>query len=457
MFQHRHKQVSKDEFQRLSKQGCRSLRRFHPEQKPCDSWLRDGTHLHSLVVKLCKIQGRQEPSFKNIFETLSFFDEIEGYVPNIKNLNIRLVVDKKMKQRTKKAGESRTKKHRVFRHTFRYEVKEGKKNPSEQWRKSNINIQSPFRSSKNFRILCEVYGIMKGRLDTCRTQSVVSHCAVFRRMGLLNHYLNEREVNQCDHKTMMYIDYIRNLRSTPQIKCYPDEYAQELLKDLKKSKTTDWFLVFQNYCSTEIMRKIPFGSLYEMDSRICYYLKYIIQCLDIQWNKGVMIQANRNYSFTKRQVHYDTSSYPPRKTFKRIRNPNVPKDKEKGINYWAYNHLSGAYNYLMEYLVAIRTVTSENSLLGLARKNQMDSYVYLPQFKKKKHSQFQNRQYFEQLRKFHKYFARRNYICRRGPWVSSTLKNNDKLENMINKFITKCRQENPLFDEDLFRQRLMMD
>ena len=142
MFPHQYKQVSKDEFQRLSNKGCRSRKRFHPEQRPCDSWLREGTHLHSLVVKLCKIWGTQEPSFKDIFETLSFFDEIEGYVPNIKNLNIRLVVDKKMKQRTKKARDTYTKKHRVFRHTFRYEVKEGKKNPSEQWRKSNINIQS---------------------------------------------------------------------------------------------------------------------------------------------------------------------------------------------------------------------------------------------------------------------------------------------------------------------------
>ena len=457
MFPHRLKQVSKDEFQRLSKQGCRSLRRFHPEQKPCDSWLREGTHLHSLVVKLCKIQGRQEPSFKNIFETLSFFDEIEGYVPNIKNLNIRLVVDKKMKQRTKKAGDTYTKKHRVFRHTFRYEVKEGKKNPSEKWRKSNINIESPFRSSKNFRILCEVYGIMKGRLETCRTQSVTSHCAVIRRMGLLNHYLSEREVNKCDHKTMMYIDYLRNLKSTPRIKCYLDEYAQELLNDLKKSQTTDWFLVFQNYCSTEIMRKIPFESLYEMDSRICYYLKYIIQCLDIQWNKGVKIQAKRNYSFSKRQVHYDTSCYPPRKTLKRIRNPNVPKDQEKGINYWAYNHLSGAYNYLMEYLVAIRTVTSEHSLLGLNRKNLLDSYVYLPQFKKKRHSGFQNYQQYEQLRKFHRYYARNTYICNRGPWVSSAIENRDELERIINKFITRSRQENAFFDENLFRQQLMLN
>ena len=458
MFQHRKIPVSTDEFQRRTNSGCKSPNRFHPEQRPCDSWLREGTHLHSLVVKLCKIQGRQTiPSFKDIFDTLSFFDEIEGFVPNLKNLNIRLVVDKKMTQRTMKKGATRTKMHKVFRHTFRYEVKEGKKNPSEQWRSNNIPADSPFRSSKNFRILCEVYGIMKGRLDTCRTQSVTSHCAVFRRMGLLNHYLNERNIEQLDHKTMMYIDYVRSIQSQPRIPRTFDQYASELFHDLMKSETTNWFLVFQVNFTEKIMRKISFESLYEMDSRICYYLKYIIQCLDIQWNKGVKIQAKRNYAFGRRTVSVDNSSFPTRITLKRKKNPNVPKDLEKGINYWAYNHLSEAYNVLMYYLTKIRKVTSKHSILGLDRQLLINSYIALPRFKKKVFSEFQISHKYELIRRFHKYYARNTIRYKGGPWITSTLENREELKELITKFIRRYRQENPLFNESLFRKRLMLN
>ena len=72
-------------------------------------------------------------------------------------------------------------------------------------------------------------------------------------------------------------------------------------------------------------------------------------------------------------------------------------------------------------------------------------------------SNFQNSQQYENLRKFHRYYARNTYRCNGGPWVNSAIENRDELERIINKFIIRCRQENQLFDENLFRHQLMLN
>ena len=431
-----------------------SKNRFHPEQRPCDSWLSDETKLKGLVVKLCSIVGRKVPTFKNIFETLDFFNEVKGYVPNIKYVTERRVVDKKRKTYIKKNGydcpiSQKNKKHR---HTFRYEFKIFGKNIDSRWRELNIKEGSPFRSSKNFRIFLEVYGIMKGRLENCMTQSVTSHAAVIRRLGILNHQLTETDASSIDHNTKMFLDYIITCRCKKDFNYGLDEYAIILLDNLYKSSSTNWFLVACVTLDYKIFKKLNLEEIFKLDDKITSFLKPIITCLNEQWKKGVNIQSKMGYTYKKNPLT-PTNSFPVRYIKKRVKNPDVPKDIEKGINYWAFNHLASAYNNLTRSLSIIRMVTSNVSYFEYNKKMTFTNKIGIPLFRSISNSYFGNDDQYLLVRKFHSFYARKNYLY--GPW-SSQLSDSNTLNLMIETFIQKCKNNIPNFIENDFRDNLLL-
>lgn len=444
------------EFTRLGMNNINaSKNRFHPEQRPCDSWLSDGTKLKGLVVKLCSIVGRKVPTFKNIFETLDFFNEVKGYVPNIKYVSERRVVDKKRKTYIKKNGHDFPifLKHKRHRHTFRYEFKNYGKNIDARWRELNIKEGSPFRSSKNFRIFIEVYGIMKGRLENCRTQSVTSHSAVIRRLGILNHQLSETDASSIDHNTKMFLDYIITCRSKKDFNYGLDEYAIILLDNLFKSKSTDWFLVACVTLNYKIFKKLNIEEIFKLDDKITHFLKHIITCLNEQWKKGVNIQSKMGYTYKKNPLT-PTNSFPVRYITKRVKNPDVPKDIEKGINYWAFNHLAFAYNNLTRSLSIIRMVTSNVTYFDYKKKMTFTNKISIPLFRNIKKSYFGNDDEYLLVRKFHSFYSRENQFY--GPWITSSVSDNNVLNVMIDNFIQKCRDNVAYFNEKNFRNNLLL-
>ena len=148
-----------------------------------------------------------------------------------------------------------------------------------------------------------------------------------------------------------------------------------------------------------------------------------------------------------------TNSFPVRYITKRVKNPDVPKDIEKGINYWAFNHLASAYNHLTRSLHIIRMITSNVSFFEFEKKMTFTNKIGIPLFRSISNSYFGNDDEYLLVRKFHSFYARKNQFY--GPWGSPLL-DNDDLNLIIETFIQKCKNNIPNFLENDFRHNLLL-
>lgn len=263
-----------------------------------------------------------------------------------------------------------------------------RKCPSESDRKS-ADVPEYLRSRSNAEKFLWILARLEGRLLNMEAEGLRSMALPINKIRLLD--LDDLEKEE-DKLTKVFCEHLASSWSMPKLFTMEkqsvggmDKMAKLLWEYVKKSETTNWFLIAHLMISREVYEKLTKEQLQNLRGKAEFYFYPFVEFLDREWKRGVAVQAKKHmvmqksfsiesdprvprhlevfkvYDNTKYQDKYEWNFDKNEYTKKQISMP-VIGDRHVFVDVSGWNNVAGAYNNLLGILNHILPLQKEEPL-----------------------------------------------------------------------------------------------